>query len=377
MNSVQGHLEVVRVESKRDLLEFVRFPWHVYRGEQHWVPPIIKEQMQFLSRANPFFEHAWAEYYLARRGRKTCGRISVSVDQNYIDFHNEKMGCFGFLEALDDYEVASRLLDVASDRLKEEEIDVMRGPFNFTTNHECGLLVDGFDSDPVMLTTYNPPYYAGFLERYGLRKARDLYSYHITDLDVDTTYLRELAKKAEQNHVVARPVNLGDMRSEMRRVKEIYNNAWSKNWGFVPLTEAEIEDMAHHFKALVIDDLTFIGELDGKPIGFLMFLPDYNVFAKKVNGKMGPIQMIQFLWYKNRIKKGRLFMMGVHRDFRETGVAAAMVYNVHRNIIKHGFTSAEFSWILEDNMPVRAICEMIGGKIYKTHRIYELPLTSD
>jgi GNAT superfamily N-acetyltransferase len=254
-------------------------------------------------------------------------------------------------------------------------MELMRGPFNFTTNHECGLLVEGFDTDPLMLTTYNPPYYVEMIEQYGLKKARDLLSYHITDLEVDVSFVRKLAQKATENHVVARRVNLRDVQNEMERVKEIYNNAWSKNWGFVPLTEAEIEDIANHMKDLVIEDLTYIGELEGKPIGFLMFLPDYNVVAKKMNGKMGPIQMLQFLWYKTRIKKGRLFMLGVHRDYQKTGVAAAMVAKAYDQAIARGFKSAEFSWILEDNTPVITICEMIGAKVYKVHRIYEMFLS--
>jgi GNAT superfamily N-acetyltransferase len=191
------------------------------------------------------------------------------------------------------------------------------------------------------------------------------------------SYVRKLAKKAAENRVVARTVNVKkDLRGEMERVKEVYNNAWSKNWGFVPLTEDEIEDVANHMKDLVIEELTYIGEIDGKPIGFLMFLPDYNVVAKKMNGKMGPIQMLQFLWYKNRIKKGRLFMMGVHRDYQKTGVAAAMVVTAYDSVIRRGFKSAELSWILEDNTAVRTICEMFGAKIYKTHRIYEMPLSA-
>lgn len=374
MDTQTERVEIERVESRRQLNEFIRFPWRVYRDDEHWVPPLIREQKRFLSTANPFFQHAEAEYYLARKGGKTCGRISASIDWNYIDFHEEKMGCFGFFEAFDDFEAASRLLDTARDRLTEKGMEVMRGPFNFTTNHECGLLVDGFDTAPVMLTTYNPPYYARLLEQYGLKKARDLYSFHITDLEVDMSYIRKLADKAAQNHVVARTVNKKDVSGEMERVKQVYNNAWSKNWGFVPLTDAEIEDMAAHMKDLVVEDLAYIGELEGKPIGFLMFLPDYNVVAKKMNGKMGPLQMLQFLWYKNRITKGRLFMLGVHRDYQKTGVAAAMVVNAYDSAIRRGFKSAEFSWILEDNAPVLAISEFIGATRYKTHRIYEMPL---
>ncbi|RJP65900.1 MAG: N-acetyltransferase [Candidatus Abyssobacteria bacterium SURF_17] len=377
MTARAGSIDIVRVTSQADMMEFIKFPWEIYRGNEYWVPPIIKEQMRFLSSANPFFQHAEAEYYLARKDGATCGRISVSIDRNYVDFHEEKMGAFGFFEAINDFDIASRLLDTARERLKKKGMDVMRGPFNFTTNHECGLLVDGFDTDPVMLSTYNPPYYANLLETYGLKKACDLYSYLIMDPDgeVNMSYMSKIAEKAAENHVVARQVDLKNIHGEMERVKEVYNNAWSKNWGFVPLTEAEIDDFARHMKHLVIDELAYIGELEGKPIGFLLFLPDYNVALKKFNGKMGPIQMLQLVWNKPRIKKGRLFMMGVHREYHRTGVAAAMMDVAFKNAIRRGFKVADYSWILEDNMPVRSILEFAGAKIYKTHRIYELPLS--
>lgn len=373
-----GAVEISRVDSSADLMRFIKFPWEIYRDDDHWVPPLIKEQKRFLTSANPFFEHAEAEYYLAKKNEKICGRISISIDQNYIDFHEEKMGAFGFFEAINDSDIASRLLDTARERLKEKDMDVMRGPFSFTTNHECGLLIDGFDTDPVMLSTYNPPYYGELIEQYGLKKAKDLFSYLIMDPDneINLSYMDGMVERAAENRVVARTVNLKDVRGEMERVKEVYNNAWSKNWGFVPLTEAEIDDFAQHMKHLVIEDLAYIGELDGKPIGFLLFLPDYNVVFKKTNGKMGPLQILQLLWHKNRIKKGRLFMMGVHKEYQRTGVAAAMMDIAFKSAIRMGFKTADYSWILEDNMPVRSILELAGAKIYKTHRIYEMDLSA-
>jgi GNAT superfamily N-acetyltransferase len=376
MNRHSEPVEVARAESRAEIREFIRFPWRIYHGNEHWVPPLIKEQERFLSPANPFFEHAEAEYYLAKRKGKTCGRISVSIDHNYIDFQGEKMGCFGFFEAFNDYDLASRLLETARARLKEKGMEIMRGPFNFTTNHECGLLIDGFDTDPVMLSTYNPPYYAELMEQCGLKKSRDLYSYLIMDPEgeINLSYMQRIAERAAENRVVARTVNLSDITGEMERVKEVYNNAWSKNWGFVPLTNAEIDDFAGHMRHLVIEDLAYIGELDGKPIGFLLFLPDYNVVVKKMNGKMGPIQILRLLWHKNRIDKGRLFMMGVHREYQRTGVAAAMMDVAFKSAIRRGFKVADYSWILEDNMPVRGILELAGARIYKTHRIYEMNL---
>jgi ribosomal protein S18 acetylase RimI-like enzyme len=377
MNPHANQIEIRRVQSRKELLEFIKFPWQVYRGDQHWVPPLIKEQEKFLGPPNPFFKHAEAEYYLALVNGKTCGRISMSIDYIFNDFHNEKCGCFGFFEAFNDHEVATRLLDTVRTRLKEKGMEVMRGPFNFTTNHECGLLVEGFDSDPMIMTTYNPPYYVAMMEKYGLKKARDLYSYLLNYKDVDFSYVRELADKAAENHVSARMINLKDGRKELERVKKVYNNAWSKNWGFVPLTDEEFEDIFIHLRSLVVEDLSYIGELGDKAIGYYLFLPDYNVLVKKFNGRLGPIKMLRFLWAKPRIKRGRMFMLGVHRDYHKTGVAAAMTVNGYDSAIRRGYTEAEFSWVLEENVAVRTMCEMFGGKIYKTHRIYEMSLSAE
>lgn len=377
MNSGKSDIEIHRVESKRDLVEFVKFPWEIYRGDEHWVPPIIKEQVKFLGPSNPYFEHAEAEHFLALRSGKICGRISASVDHRYNEFHNEKVGIFGFFESVNDAEVAARLLDTARDWLREKGMEMMRGPACYTTNHEgFGLLIDGFDTDPMLFAAHNPQYYMELIEGYGLKKARDVYSYMMNYYEVDFSYVRELADKAAENHVTARKINLKDLKGEMERVKEVYNTAWSKNWGFVPLTDAEIEDIAHHLKDLVVEDLSFIGELDGKPIGYLLLLPDYNIPVKKFNGKLGPVQMLQFMWAKNRIKRGRLFMLGVKHHYQKTGVAAAMVVMGYDNAIRRGYTACEFSWILEDNTAVRTLCEMFGGKIYKTHRIYEVSLSN-
>ncbi|RJP18923.1 MAG: GNAT family N-acetyltransferase [Candidatus Abyssobacteria bacterium SURF_5] len=377
MNAKRKSIEIHPVESRKDLLDFIRFPWEVYRGDTHWVPPIIKEQEKFLRPENPYFKHAEAEYYLAKVDGKICGRISMSIDQNYINFHGEKMGTFGFFEALNDHEVAARLLDTVRDRLKEKGMEVMRGPFCFTTNHEsCGLLVDGFDLDPVVLTSYNPRYYVPLLEEYGLKKAKDLYSYLLKYEDVDFSYVRQLADKAAENHVYARMINLREAGIEAQRVKKVYNNAWSKNWGFVPLTDEEFEDIYRHLLMVAVEDLIYIGMMDEKPIGYYMFIPDFNIIVKKFNGKVGPLNMLRFLRAKTRLKRGRLFMLGVDREYQKTGVAAAMVVNGYDAAIRRGYTEAEFSWILEDNIATRTMCEMFGGKIYKTHRIYEMSLSA-
>lgn len=377
MMAPKREIEIYRVQSRRDLLEFIKFPWQVYRGDQHWVPPLIKEQEGFLGPENPFFQHAEAEYYLAKVDGKSCGRISMCIDYNYNAFWNEKVGIFGFFESLKDQEVAARLLDTVRDRLKEKGMAVMRGPMCFNTNHEgFGMLVDNFDCDPVVLTSYNPRYYVTMMEEYGLKKARDVYSYLLKYENVDFSYIRELADKAAENHVFARQINLKDADNEMERIKAVYNNAWSENWGAVPLTDAEFEDIFKHLRQTAVEDLCYIGMIEDKPIGYYMFIPDFNTIVKKFNGKVGPISMLRFLYYKTRLKRGRLFMLGVDKKYRKTGVAAAMVVNGYDAAIRRGYNEAEFSWILEENKATRTMCEMFGGVLYKTHRVFEMPLTT-
>jgi len=377
MMAPKREIEIFRVQSRRDLLEFIKFPWQVYRGDDHWVPPLIREQEKFLGLDNPFFDHAEAEHFLAKVDGKTCGRISMCIDHNYNKFHNAKVGIFGFFEAFKDQELAALLLDTVRDRLKEKGMEVMRGPMCFNTNHEgFGMLVDNFDCDPVVLTSYNPAYYVTMMEEYGLKKARDVYSYLLKYENVDFSYIRELADKAAENHVHARMLNLKDADNEMERIKAVYNNAWSENWGAVPLTDAEFEDIFKHLRQTAVEDLCYIGMIGDKPIGYYMFIPDFNIVVKKFNGKVGPINMLRFLYYKTRLKRGRLFMLGVDKKYRNTGVAAAMVVNGYDAAIRRGYNEAEFSWILEENTATRTMCEMFGGILYKTHRVYEMPLTA-
>jgi GNAT superfamily N-acetyltransferase len=364
-------------------MEFIRFPWEVYRGDKNWVPPIVKQQKRFLSPANPFFDHGEAAYYLALRGGKICGRVAASIDHNYAAFHHEKMGCFGFFEVFNDSEVASRLLDAAHDWLTQKGMEVMRGPLNFTTREERGLLLQGFDVAPMMPSAYNPAYYVDLIESYGLKKVTDWYSYRIADVHkLNMSFLSEIAERAADNGVTARSINRKQLRTEFERIREIvkgiYDNAWTSNWGFVPLTDAEAQEMGDHLRALAVDDLVFIGEVDGRPVGFLILMPDYNVVLKKMNGKMGPVQVARFLWYRNRAKKEhvQVFAGGVLPDYQRMGVAAVMGVKAFENGIRLGYKSAEFPLALEDNVGSVTIVEMLRAERFKTHRMYQMPLSS-
>ncbi len=268
--------------------EFIRFPWKVYQGNPHWVPP-LESEVEFLlnEKENPFFQHAEAVCFLARRNGKTVGRVAAIIDRNHIKFHNEQAGFFGFFECLPDCAVARELLDAAASWLKERDVEIMRGPMNPSTNDECGFLLEGFDSPPMIMMTYTPAYYLDYMERYGLTKAKDLYAYICVIKDVAAGgRLERLASavKARVPGLTVRPANMKRFPQEVEAVQLIYNSAWSHNWGFVPMTDAETVSMAKKLKPLIAPELMIMAEVYGKPAAFFVALPDYNQVLGKING---------------------------------------------------------------------------------------------
>lgn len=366
---------VTPVGTRRDLLEFIKFPWRVYAGNPHWVPPLLFERRRFFSpRHNPFFAHAEVAYFIARRNGLACGTIAAAIDRNYVGFHDEPVGSFGFLEVEEDYEVAARLLDTARDWLHARGMRVMRGPLNFSTNQEAGLLVEGFDTDPVVLTTYNPPYYRDFVERYGLVKAKDFYGYWLDAGPLPAGMAHAAERVMQRAPVRIKRIDLRNLQSEALRVREIYNRAWSHNWGFVPVTEEEIMEIARGLKPIADPDLTLFAELDGKLVGLSICLPDINRAIKPLNGRLLPWGWLRFLWAKRHINFVRIFALGVLPEHHPVGIGALLYQRIWSEGVRKGYVAGEMSWILEDNAPMNAAMQMMGGRVYKTWRIYDLPL---
>jgi len=367
-------MEIIPVENKKELNEFIEFPWQIYRNDHHWVPPLISEVKFIFSEKNPFWEHSERKLFLVREGARLLGRIAAIIDYNHINLHQENCGFFGFYESVNDYSVAEKLFNAVRDYLKQKNMNLMRGPINPSTNDECGFLFEGFDSPPAIMMTYNPSYYLELAEKYGFRKAKDFYAYlaPITGEQIERlSRVGELVKKREPNLVV-RPINLKKFPEELSKIKEIYNSAWSENWGFVPMTDEEIESMAKRLKPLVLPDILQIGEYDGKPAGFLMAVPDYNQVLKKINGQLNLPGIVKFLWYKNKIDTLRLMTMGVCPEYRKKGVDALLYLESLKGAMKKGFKFCEYSWILEENTLTQRAAEMMGGKLYKKYRIYEI-----
>jgi len=368
-------MEIRAVESKRDRKEFIRLPWMIYKGDPNWVPPLISEAERILDpRKNPFWEHAEQKLFLAVKEGKVVGRVAGIIDRNHIAFHKEKVGFFGFFEAINDYEAAELLLSQVRQWLKAKGMKAMRGPLNPCQNEECGLLVQGFYAPPVMMMTYNPPYYPELFEKFGLRKVRDLYAYYAPVYPQPPQLLADAADFARKKHPEAtiRPLNLKRLDEEVKKVKAIYNSAWEKNWGFVPLTDKELTFLVERLKPLAVPDLALFVELHGKPVGFLLCIPDLNQALKHINGRLLPFAWAKLLYYSRKITDMRLVIMGVIKEYRMSGLEALLYLVGNRNAYKLGYKGVEFSWILDINILTRRAAENYGGKIYKTYRLYEM-----
>jgi GNAT superfamily N-acetyltransferase len=368
-------VEIRPVRSRKYLKRFIKLPFRLYRDQPNWVPPLIYERKRHLDRKkNPFFEHAEAEYFLAERNGEVVGRISAHIDHRLNEFQKNDWGLFGFFESIDDQEVADALFNAAAEWNRERGRDRIVGPFDFSTNHECGLLVDGYDLKPQILEFWHHPYYQGLYERAGMAKVMDLFKYFLDVSNRETILpiVYELADKVESEHgIIVRNMRKKDFESEVRRFMEIYNDAWENNWAFVPLTDNELRDYAKQLKPLLDERWAWIAEKDGQTAGAALTLPDWNEILIDMNGRLFPTGWIKFLRGRNKILHVRVFALGVKPEFQHTGIAAKF-YIEHfdeadRNIVKSG----EMGWILESNTAMNRGMEAMGGRIVKRYRLFE------
>jgi GNAT superfamily N-acetyltransferase len=353
--------------------EFIGFPYWLYRHDPYWVPPLrIAQKQLFDVRRHPFYAHAEMQCFLARTRGRTAGRIAAIFDRNYNEFHAEQAGFFGFLETAEAQPVAEALLDAARSWLIKKGARMIRGPVNPSMNYECGLLVDGFDSSPRIMMTYNPPYYAVMLERAGLSKAKDLYAYYSPPDRVLRAKVERVAERSlHTNGVRIRALRIDAFDEELERVWKVYNSAWSRNWGFVPMTREEFYHTAREMKPILKPDLALVGEVDGQAVGFALALPDINQALKRAGGRLFPFGLPKILYYQRSIRSLRVIALGVVQAFRTSGVAAAFYATLIRNSLRLGYENCEMSWILEDNVLMNRSIEALGVKRYKTYRIYE------
>jgi GNAT superfamily N-acetyltransferase len=327
--------------------------------------------------AHPFHKHAFCEYFVALRNRRIVGRIAMIENYAHNTYHEERAGHFGFLEAENDREVFAALMNVAKRWCKRRGLDMLRGPCSPSTNEECGLLVQGFEVAPTLMTPHTPPYYHEHIEALGLRKAADLLNFHCDKqifLERIPRMAERIAKKnAERGHnVVIRPLDMSRFDSEVEIIKHVYNSAWGKNWGFVPMTDAEINRMAADLKPVIVPEIVFFAECDGQPAGFLLGLPDYNMALRHMGGNLGPVEAMLFLLLKRNIHRIRLLGMGVKAEYRARGIETCLIAAFAEACLSRGLTEGELGWVLEGNKLMTRGILGVGGKVSRVHRLYEI-----
>lgn len=367
-------IRVVPVKAEKDFKVFVDFPHTLYKQNRYWVPPLKKEVHKlFNPDENPFWRHAEREMFLAYRGRSLAGRICAILDYNYMEFWNEKTGYFGFFECDDDEDAAIALFQQVRDYFQDKNITKFIGPMNPSTNDECGVLIQGFYTPPFIMMLHNYEYYGKLIEKAGLKKAKDLLAYYFDIKDTPWDYLERVSSLVRRRiqDMKIRPINLADFKNEVGKIKIIYNDAWSRNWGFVPLTDEEIDALAKNLKPLVKAELVPIIEIDNEPVAVSLAVPNYNFVLKRLHGRLGLIEMLKFLYYKNKIKEGRVMVMGVRKEYRKMGLESLLFLESLRAAEQLGYTSGELSWILEDNYAMVNTLDKMGGKVYKRYRIFE------
>jgi GNAT superfamily N-acetyltransferase len=371
-------LEVRPVVTKRDLGAFIKLPWRLYREEPNWVAPLLMDVKKRLDRKkNPFFKHAEAQYFLAWRDGRAVGRISAHVDRNFNEFQDNRWGLFGWFECEDDPEAAGALLNAAEGWLRERGRDRMVGPMDFTTNDECGLLVEGHEHPPIVLCPWQPPYYQRLFEQeLGMQKAMDLYMWRLYVEGRERVHpaIWEMAERLESEHgIVCRNFRKKDLQAEVGRFVELYNSAWERNWGFVPLTEEEVRHYAKDLKPVLDENWAMFAERKdtGEVVGGALTLLDYNQVLAKLNGRLLPFGWVRALRERKKIDAIRVIVLGVKPDYRHTGVAARL-YQMHFDAAERTpQKGGEMGWTLEVNEPMNRALEGMGAEIKRRYRVYE------
>jgi len=366
-------IRIDKVNTKKELKAFIKFPWEVYKSDPNWVPPLIMDVKEKLDKKkNPFFEHSKMELFLAYKNGKITGRIVAIIDDMHNEFHDEKVVFFGMYECFDDLETSQALLDQVVAWGLERGMDTLRGPMNLSMNDECAFLLEGFDSPPMIMMAYNPLYYLDLMEKCGLVKAKDLYAFYMSaEEDMLKKIQGIVSEIKKKTNVSLRSVRMKKIDEEVEKIKYVYNNGWEKNWGFVPWTEKEMDHMAKKLKTFADPDIVIIAEDKERPVGFAFALPNYNEVLIKLNGRLTPLAILKFLIYRRKIESVRAVVFGIVKEYRQTGLSYLLYSEFEKNVKKRGYKWGETSWQLEDNDAINRFVKSIGGEVYKKYRIFE------
>jgi len=369
------NIEIVTVSDKKQRKQFIDFPHELYKDDPLYVPELYLAQKEMMdTKKYPLFEFATVKFFLAKKEGKIVGRVAAIHNKNYNKYHKANAGFFGFYDIIDDHEVTKALLDVAINHLKAEGLTEIIGPCNYSTNETAGLLVDGFDRSPLVMMTYNKPYYAEHLERYGFKKSMDLYAYMIWTKTASEKSIRianALEHRLKKTGITIRNINLKNLKQEVENIKPIYNAAWQDNWGFVPFTDAEINHLADSLKLIADDRWLYVAEDNGKIIGFNITLPDINQITKGFKkGRLLPFNVFKLLLNKKKTKYVRIIALGVLEEYRRKGIEAIFFAKNIQTARETGVEGGEASWVLESNEMMVKAAENLNGERYKTYRLY-------
>lgn len=370
-------LEIIALtRQRRDVGRFLNVAYPIYERDPHWVAPLLMDVHKVFSEVNPLFQHAEMQLWVARREGRDVGRIAGVIERSHNEFHGERTAFFGFFECVDEAAVAGRLFETVAAWARQKGMTRLLGPMNPTTNDECGLLVDGFDSPPVFMMTYNPRYYVSLIEGAGCTKAKDLlaFGFDIANGPKERfgRFMDKFRRREPDIRVVA--MDKKNLPAQLAKVKAVYNQAWEKNWGFVPMTDAEIDFMAERLKPLLTDGLAYVAETPAAPVGFLLAMPDFNEAFQPLRGRLLSPGLLAALPYFLRWKTPRYvrcLTLGVTAKCRGRGIEAAMLAEALTTCLRMGIVRGEASWILEDNTPVQRVIALFGGEVYKRYRVYE------
>ena len=375
-------LEVIPVERARDLSRFVDVPWRIpaIANDPTWVPPLrmmVRDNLD--TKGNPFYREASRQLFLAVRDGVMVGRIAAIENRAHNRTWDDRVGFFGFFDCVDDPEVAGRLFDTAAQWLRTRGLTSMRGPMSPSTNHECGLLVDGFTVHPQFLTPWNPPYYEQLVLRAGFSVTKDLLGYWLpygdAGFQIDPKLSALAQRAAARANLTFRDLQPKRFWEEVEIVWEVYNSAWERNWGFVPMPRDEFLHMAKSLQPLLIPQFAFVAEVKGEPAGFMLCVPDFNVVLKgNRNGRLLPFGLPRILLGKSKLRTGRIIALGIKEQYRSGSILPVFMHEAARRAIAYGSPGAEASWVLEDNAAMRQPIEAFGGRVYRRWRVYDRPL---
>ncbi len=367
-----------KAETYKEFLDFIKLPYRLYRDNPYWVPlPLMEMKKRFNPSKHPYFEHATAEMFIAYENGNPVGRIIAHRNELHEWYYHDKTGFFGFFESIDSKEVAHALLEQAATWLRHQGLVRMRGPMNFSTNEECGLLIEGFERLPSILMPYNPPYYADLLESFGAEKAMDLLAWEINRDTIQLDVFYTMADKIRQKfgaRIQLETLSVQKILEDRDTIRVLYNDAWSENWSFVPMTRREFIHMAKELKPLADPDLLILARYDGQPAGFILSIPDINRVLHKIRGKLFPFGWLRFLRGLRKLKRFRVLTLGIRKDLRYRGLDVLLIHEtIQRGKIKE-YEEAELSWILETNVRMNKPLQKLGAFVTKKYRVYDIAL---